>query len=389
MPIISNQLETCYPKLINEISDVFGRDILVAAISKAYKVYTQKDALLKVRRDRLIYNHDRPLPNVCNIGLQALRYYDPNDAKFTDKKNMVISKKTEKPISRYYGKTRVCCGVTEENGEFKIWLSLGTSKEAKEKRLWFIAHGNFENKGEIQNKKLKSYFDRNWLHKMANNEVRYCDMVFNARDGLITINIPYKVPVSECKVDVKKQLHVGFYHEEGAAKGKDGKDMSDIGKDFFIHIQVPLGGGVDKYRHFKIPVNNVVDRLKALDIMRGRAELRRDCCMTKGLRTGDVAMKNKYRADTNTVSRARDLFIQDNNHMWSKSIVEFAQRWHCGTIKVYLPKDGNFLYGTWPFGQLANYIKYKGKRVGLTLDRITSEGVDKFLALFKGKEEEE
>jgi transposase len=214
-------------------------------------------------------------------------------------------------------------------------------------------------------------------------------MVFNARDGKITINIPYKVPVMEAKVDTARQLHVGFYHEEGKPKGKDGKDLSDVGKDFFIHVQVPLGGGVDKYRHFKIPVNNVVEHLKQLAIARSRAELRKNCCMTRGLKTGIQKQREQFRTDANTVSRARDLFVQDNNHLWSKSIVEFAQRWHCGTIKVYLSKDLQFLYGTWPFSQLTDFIEYKGKKCGVNVEKITSEGTEKFLEFFKDKEEEE
>jgi len=369
IPLIRKELEHIYPKLFNAVSDELSRDLLQAAIEEAYKIYTQKDPILKVRRNKLIANYERPLPNVSNIGMKVLRFYDPKDPK--------------------YGESRVCCGVTEENNEFKIWFSLGTSKDSKEKRLWLVAHGEFENKGEMQTKKLKSFLDRNLLHKMVTNKLQYCDMVFNVRDGRLTVNIPYKVEIKDVKTDPSKQLHVGFYHEEGKPKGKDGKDLSDVGKDFFIHVQVPTTGGSDKFKHYKIPVNNVIEHLKQIGAIRSRAELRKDCCMTRGLRTGDKNLRDIFRSRVNDISKNRDLFVKDNNQLWSKSIIEFAQRWSCGTIKIYLQPDMDFLGQSWAFGQLSDFIEYKAKSCGILVERIESEGVKKFMDFFKTKEEEE
>ena len=376
LPYARRYLDTIHPDIVADILPRFDRDILVDAVSDAYRFYTQKDPVSKIGKHKYIANDEGEIPKLEHIGMPIIRYCPTNDPSWTK------------------GEARSACGVIEQDKELLIWVSAGTAKAAKDKKVFLVAEGEFEMKGAPARKSLKNdHYAREILRRMASNEIRYDTMVINEREGKLKLWMSYKVPRVSLGLPTDKCLHVSFNLEDGkvheSRDSTEKDDLSDVGKKMLIHVSIPENAGIDKYRKFSIPVNTEIDQLLYLEKLGALRKLQCNSCFVRGLRRTSSPGKDHFKEIRNKVTKRRTNYTRDRNHYWASTIVEFAKRWKCGMIKIHcldnLGLDSMKL--TWPAAQLYTYIKYKADQFHINVEEvILKKGeTDEFLEKLKAQ----
>ncbi len=207
------------------------------------------------------------------------------------------------------------------------------------------------------------------LHKLATGEWKLTTPTINLNnDGSLFLHVTY---VAEARrgenfehLDKKRILEVCFKRVRGSElprrKNDTGKDDDKV---FVIHC---FERGTT--RKFRVPVNDVVADMNRYAAQHRARELQRDC--RRKWRRGLVnPLKEKIRQ----LTKKRELRQRDANHAWTHWIVKMADRWSCGTIKVFGPPDGAeaglLLDGTlpWRWFEFMTQLNYKAREAGMAL----------------------
>ena len=275
--------------------------------------------------------------------------------------------------------------VHERGEELFITLQAGR----KEDRFDLVAHGAVVDFGAKKSFTPKlNPGDRRMLHKLAIGEWQLATPTLNLNDdGRLFLQLPHVRDARRGnnfeRLDKTKVLDVAFKFMHGYDLPRRKKDTGkNDAKDYVIHCFLRDTSWV-----FRVPVNDVVADMKRNSAQQGALERRRDC--RRKWRRG-LVKPLRERVHKLTMSRTERQL--DAIHAWTRWIANMADRWLCGTIRVFGPPDGAseglLLDGSipWQWGEFTKKLTYKAKEMGMVVETeaATPGIIDELL---KGEEE--
>lgn len=178
----------------------------------------------------------------------------------------------------------------------------------------------------------------------------------NERDGKIFLTMSYTAPDKEAKADSEKTLTIYF---------------NDESKDMYINCE-----GSDKLQGDKISVTGIYDHLIDMQYIADRYAKQKESAGNPRRVWGSRKFYKAIQNRITNITKRRELFLKDTNHLWSRRIVDNARRWNCGTIVAVNMPEREMFCQPWNWGQFKFDLEYKAKEWGATVKYVTQEKQD-------------
>lgn len=169
----------------------------------------------------------------------------------------------------------------------------------------------------------------------------------NEHNGRICATISYTRPDNVQDTDPKRVLSVAF-----------DADATDA----FVKLRGP-----DSRERDTLSAVEAIAWLQQLRARRTAIEQRKAATGNPRRRWGSARLYRQTQELLSRVTRQRTNGVSHRNHLWTRRVISRAIAWRCGTIDV-MPLPGNLCGQEWPWSQWQQYIDYKAKETGITVN---------------------